>query len=200
MKTVASLTFGIASSIGLGIAVVSLTQAVMAEPQRHRLEAGTSPDLWTSTPVRVDVTRQDYDRIPAVYSTYVTDAPKVSVVDRLPAPGSPVGSTSEPEKPSFSPQHLTWCMSRYRSYDQATNTYRSFSGETKACMSPYRALQSGDRAVAQGQAGATLNSSAATWCAARYQSYRASDNTYQPYGGPRRTCVAPAGQEMASAR
>jgi hypothetical protein len=25
-------------------------------------------------------------------------------------------------------------------------------------------------------------------CAARYRSYRASDNTYQPYSGPRRVC------------
>ncbi|MDM9623271.1 hypothetical protein A6U87_06035 [Rhizobium sp. AC44/96] len=200
MKTVASLTFGIASSIGLGIAVVSLTQAVMAQPEQHRLEAGTSPDLWTSTPVRVDVAKQNYDRIPAVYSTYVTDAPKVNVVDRLPVSGSPVGSTPEPDKPTFSPQHLAWCLSRYRSYDQATNTYRSFSGKTKACMSPHMPSQTGDDAVAQAQTGAALNSSTATWCAARYQSYRASDNTYQPYDGPRQTCVAPAGQEMASAR
>lgn len=27
-------------------------------------------------------------------------------------------------------------------------------------------------------------------CASRYQSYRASDNTYQPYSGPRRQCVS----------
>jgi hypothetical protein len=30
-----------------------------------------------------------------------------------------------------------------------------------------------------------------SWCAARYRSYRASDNTYQPYNGPRRQCVSP---------
>lgn len=29
------------------------------------------------------------------------------------------------------------------------------------------------------------------WCANRYRSYRAYDNTYQPYGGPRRQCVSP---------
>ncbi|MGN6766364.1 MAG: BA14K family protein [Rhizobiaceae bacterium] len=29
------------------------------------------------------------------------------------------------------------------------------------------------------------------WCYNRYRSYRASDNTYQPYGGPRRQCVSP---------
>jgi hypothetical protein len=29
------------------------------------------------------------------------------------------------------------------------------------------------------------------WCYNRYRSYRASDNTYQPYHGPRRQCVSP---------
>lgn len=29
------------------------------------------------------------------------------------------------------------------------------------------------------------------WCASRYRSYRAYDNTFQPYNGPRRQCVSP---------
>ncbi len=29
------------------------------------------------------------------------------------------------------------------------------------------------------------------WCASRYKTYRASDNTYQPSKGPRRQCVSP---------
>ncbi|WP_077961840.1 BA14K family protein [Ensifer adhaerens] len=29
------------------------------------------------------------------------------------------------------------------------------------------------------------------WCYARYRSYRAWDNSYQPYGGPRRQCNSP---------
>lgn len=29
------------------------------------------------------------------------------------------------------------------------------------------------------------------WCAARYRSYRAYDNTFQPYGGPREQCLSP---------
>ncbi|TKT80082.1 BA14K family protein [Aquamicrobium sp. LC103] len=30
-----------------------------------------------------------------------------------------------------------------------------------------------------------------SWCASRYRSYRAYDNTFQPYYGPRRQCVSP---------
>ncbi|MGB6119051.1 MAG: BA14K family protein [Mesorhizobium sp.] len=33
-----------------------------------------------------------------------------------------------------------------------------------------------------------LNPSSPESCAARYRSYRASDNTYQPFEGPRRLC------------
>ncbi|SIT60024.1 hypothetical protein BQ8794_90189 [Mesorhizobium prunaredense] len=29
------------------------------------------------------------------------------------------------------------------------------------------------------------------WCYSRYRSYRAYDNTYQPYYGPRRQCFSP---------
>ncbi|MBV2143104.1 BA14K family protein [Falsochrobactrum sp. TDYN1] len=29
------------------------------------------------------------------------------------------------------------------------------------------------------------------WCYNRYRSYRASDNTFQPYNGPRRQCYSP---------
>jgi hypothetical protein len=29
------------------------------------------------------------------------------------------------------------------------------------------------------------------WCYDRWRSYRASDNTYQPYNGPRRQCMSP---------
>lgn len=31
------------------------------------------------------------------------------------------------------------------------------------------------------------------WCYNRYRSYRASDNTFQPYNGPRRPCYSPYG-------
>jgi len=40
----------------------------------------------------------------------------------------------------------------------------------------------------QGGSSAHVN-----WCANRYRSYRAYDNTFQPYNGPRRQCVSPYG-------
>lgn len=36
-----------------------------------------------------------------------------------------------------------------------------------------------------------LPSSHVNWCYDRYRSYRAADNSYQPYGGPRQQCYSP---------
>jgi hypothetical protein len=41
--------------------------------------------------------------------------------------------------------------------------------------------------------GAYLNSNHIDWCHNRWRSFRASDNSYQPYNGPRRICVSPYG-------
>lgn len=32
------------------------------------------------------------------------------------------------------------------------------------------------------------------WCDQRYRSYRAADNSFQPYHGPRRPCISPYGR------
>jgi hypothetical protein len=36
-----------------------------------------------------------------------------------------------------------------------------------------------------------LSAAHVNWCYARYRSYRAWDNTFQPYYGPRRACISP---------
>jgi hypothetical protein len=35
------------------------------------------------------------------------------------------------------------------------------------------------------------NNSHVDWCFAQYRSYRASDNTFQPFNGPRQRCYSP---------
>ena len=34
--------------------------------------------------------------------------------------------------------HVSWCLSRYRSYDPATNLFVTYGGEYRSCRSPYR--------------------------------------------------------------
>jgi len=38
-----------------------------------------------------------------------------------------------------------------------------------------------------------MSQSHVDWCFNRYRSYRVSDNTFQPYNGPRRVCSSPYG-------
>lgn len=34
--------------------------------------------------------------------------------------------------------HVSWCLSRYRSYNPATNRFLTYRGVYRACYSPYR--------------------------------------------------------------
>ncbi len=43
------------------------------------------------------------------------------------------------------------------------------------------------------QPGSFLNHNHINWCRNRWRSYRVTDNSYQPYNGPRRICVSPYG-------
>lgn len=38
-----------------------------------------------------------------------------------------------------------------------------------------------------------LSAAHVNWCTSRWKSYRVSDNSYQPYDGPRQACVSPYG-------
>ncbi|WP_244551816.1 BA14K family protein [Rhizobium tibeticum] len=76
-------------------------------------------------------------------------------------------------------------VSRYRSYDPASDTYRAYSGQIRTCVSPFAAPSMEVTGSVSGSAGH------AAWCSARYASYRVDDNSYQPYSGPRRECISP---------
>jgi hypothetical protein len=193
MKAIPSLAFAIVSSVGACIGATSVASLVLAEPAQTPVSMTLStPDLWTNKPVRVDLNRQNYQRLPAVYSTYVTDPVRVRV-----AAAQPIRMEAEPlnQRPGLSTAHLDWCASRYRSYDPSTNTYRSYSGQIRSCSSPYEDQiainESGSLQPDSRFSGYGADNQHAAWCAARYQSYRADDNTYQPYDGPRRPCTPP---------
>lgn len=35
-------------------------------------------------------------------------------------------------------RHVRWCSNRYRSYDPSTDTYVTYGGDVRRCVSPYR--------------------------------------------------------------
>jgi hypothetical protein len=198
MKTIATLGFGIACALGASLGVASVASAVVTEPSNTAsLTLGTS-DLWTTTPVKIDRAAQAFERLPAVLSTYASSPVRITKTASAAERTIDVSTTASGQRPMLSGDHVDWCASRYRSFNADTNTYRSFSGETKTCSSPFESRQSYSDQNLGRSAQSSTSEDLAAWCAARYQSYRIDDNTYQPYGGQRRPCRGPkAGDEMA---
>ncbi|WP_431324443.1 BA14K family protein [Rhizobium sp. YTU87027] len=61
--------------------------------------------------------------------------------------------------------------------------YDTYYGSPYGYYRPYRQYY--------GPSVAYEGGSHVSWCYARYRTYRAFDNTYQPYYGPRRQCIGP---------
>ena len=63
--------------------------------------------------------------------------PKASSLQEVvvPPPGKPdapaIGSPSD-----FDNEHVEWCLRRYRSYNPRDNTWVSYSGKVRQCISP----------------------------------------------------------------
>ena len=70
--------------------------------------------------------------------------------------------------------------SPYGYYD---SPYRYYGSPYRYYGRPYRTYAS---SAYYGGGGSHVR-----WCYARYRSYRAFDNSFQPYNGPRRQCVGP---------
>lgn len=80
----------------------------------------------------------------------------------------------------------------HRGYRQARPGYRQHNG----WWFPPAAFIAGaiiGGAMNQAPAARSGGSAHVQWCYDRWRSYRASDNSYQPYNGPRRQCVSPYG-------
>lgn len=184
MKTIASITFAIASAIGACVAAASVASLVMAEPEPHSFTDLAAPEFWTTKPVRVDPATQRYERLAPVLSTYVTDA---SAIRRVKVSDGSTSPRTPHDQRQLSAQHQIWCSQRFRSFDPATNTYRSYGGDVRQCVSPFDQHADDDSETV----GKSARATDAAWCASRYKSYRAEDNTYQPYGKARRPCGSP---------
>jgi hypothetical protein len=213
MKTVASLLAGTALAVTLLLGGVVVASAVIA-PQEDvpRFTGLDVADLWTLSPVRVDPAKQNYERLAPRYGSDVvmaSPAPRerrpaeqkvASVVESVDImeTGAVTDSEMEQDAPVLSQAHVSWCQARYRSYSSDDNSYLSYDGELRACVSPFpsdpeKADAQAEAMLVQDSTGNTtpvaINSAHAQNCLQRYRSYRAEDNSYQPYGGgPRKQC------------
>ncbi|MBB6356699.1 BA14K family protein [Aminobacter aganoensis] len=207
---------------GLGLALVMFVSGLIAatafftaEPERQL--ALSTDDVWTDRPLKVNPATQEFDRLAArpVPQQVPARAPTQRTVTSV------VADTAKTEPPlpeaSTQPQqglqaetttaHLQWCSDRYRSYRPDDNSYTSYSGERRECLSPYlgagdgsadeytyeettyRPSQAQPELAYASEDAAYVGADHVDYCFSRYRSYRPEDNTYQPYdGGPRRQC------------
>lgn len=214
MKPVLELLAASALSVGMVIGgVVVASAALSPEEEQHHFTGLDIADLWTSEPVRVNREQQNLERLPPRYASNVvmTDPePAENIASIAPVADTTVGGIdlvainavsdlpADMSESMVPAQHVSWCESRYRSYDVASNTYLTFSGEVRDCVSPYLTGLAPQWEGGEGEVIAASDEPSyvdahsighAEACMDRYRSYRVEDNSYQPYGGgPRRQC------------
>lgn len=211
--------------VTVGFYAVGLVTAVFflsADPTPVWKPNRDTGGLWTLEPVAVGEADQELERLPprptaggsiearagALDGGAETDPTPELAVDDI-APDIPVDGTmtaSLPDEtsrpapgtaPAMNMAHVQWCADRYRSYRVDDNSYTSYSGRIRECVSPYSggtlaSLEDGAAGAGAGQASRVAGNLSARHiqsCFDRYRSYRPEDNTYQPYGGgPRLQC------------
>lgn len=223
MKNLVAIVSGFVLALGV-FAGGALTTIffVNANPTPVRSLDGDTDALWTNRAVVVNAHAGNLERLPA---RSVPQRPSRETEAQAPsAPDNPAGNPkpaldstmTAAISPETAPQptvaanaaHVEWCSQRYRSYNPADNSYNSYSGVRRECISPYsEAASNADEPVShdtervQASAEGTLVSTAAEEtpgaissehlqsCFDRYRSYQPEDNSYQPYdGGPRQQC------------
>jgi hypothetical protein len=99
-------------------------------------------------------------------------------------------------RPGYRSGYRAGWYNGYRGYRSYRRGYRHYNGY----WYPLAAFGAGaiiggaiaaqPRYVAPAPSGG-INPRHVAWCEARYRSYRAYDNTFQPYNGPRQQCYSP---------
>jgi hypothetical protein len=100
-------------------------------------------------------------------------------------------------RPAYRPAYRPGWYGGYRGYTYARPGYRHYNGywyplaAFGAGAIIGGAIASQPRYAPAPRYVAPAGSSHVAWCEQRYRSYRAYDNTFQPYNGPRQQCVSP---------
>lgn len=153
------------------------TWMLAAKPVRQATPTIGVSELWTKDAQPVDPQKQNLERIPAQQAATATAASSSEPIKTAsgatqasalaapaqpqpqqsgasaptqPAPGANAAQPADQQAERQLPvAHLQWCAARYRSYRPAENSYRSYSGELRPCISPYYDL--GDRTASTSQ-------------------------------------------------
>ncbi|ESX46488.1 BA14K family protein [Mesorhizobium sp. C416B] len=195
MKAILGLVGGFVLTLAVfGSGLVFAAWLLAAKPAREARPTVSVAELWTRKARPVDKTAQDFERVPPEQSAPADIAAREPAQDPARQQPDPTVTGAIP-RTELPPPHLAWCASRYRSYDPEDNSYMSYSGQQRTCVSPYLAADRAAPREASYVEGAGAYAAAGgepdhvASCFSRYRSYRPEDNSYQPYsGGPRRQC------------
>ncbi|MFP5077879.1 BA14K family protein [Rhizobium sp. YIM 134829] len=229
MRTLLWVSAAIYTSAAVFAAGFFSATALMARPATQVLASADISDLWTSSPKVVEPGAQKLERVAALTFPKPTPVEETSGQDSLLteadaplgsdpgidreatgaiAPNGPDSNADYGQQPMLNPDHLAWCERRYRSYDPSDNSYRSYSGSRRSCVSPFQQqADSGPLPAASDEGGEVMainmsdGSEADGFvgdigpsddhirrCSARYASYRVEDNSYRAFSGERRPC------------
>lgn len=161
--------------------------------------ANINASIWTSTPMRVDRSAQAFTREPGLAPVQIASSDNIGK-DTSETLGARIIQTSvttdiqQPATAAAEPNLASACQARYRSYRESDNTYQPFNGGPRRQCE--LTAQSANVGMTVNDTSSTVAQNPeqdhATWCEARYSSYRIADDTYQPLGGgERRRCASP---------
>lgn len=210
LATLAGLALTLCIFAGGAAFAITYLAADRVPVKRPSLDASL---MFRTDVVRVNPKQQDYERIEArpvpertvQTGSFIAEVELIPEIDGLVTASVP--DADLPVSSDLSDAHVNWCRDRYRSYQPESNSYTPYGGGSRECVSPFFE----DTTVAAEEGGILLDASASEAsdaerisqqasaapssdehvisCFERYQSYRADDNTYQPYGGgPRMQC------------
>jgi hypothetical protein len=152
-----SIAGGFVMSLGMFAAGLAFAAWFIAtEPAREPDAGADVASLWTVEPRKVDTAAQHFERLPAL-PTGQAKTPQPAAIriasafaaDTTTGTLDPINTASvqtagqgpsngqSPWHETSSPSHEKWCAERYRSYRAHDNSYTSYSGEVRSCISPF---------------------------------------------------------------
>ena len=203
MKAVLALVGGFVLTLAVfasGLAFAAWV--IVAKPVHEARPADSVSQLWTKDAQPVDKASLGLERVAAAQPAAPDAGARVQAASLEPTNASAAPGARE-QQASLPAAHVSWCADRYRSYNPDDNSYMSYSGQQRPCVSPYLDTTAAAEQAAQQPteisyveggaaplvASADLSDDHVQSCFSRYRSYRPEDNSYQPYsGGPRRQC------------
>jgi len=204
--------------LGITLSLTALAGSVMAIPNylpEREVKTLSNIDitsLWTSHPVSVNRSKQNFERLPALVvelpnsaemnpgvANIVTSAsqPSMRVVQpNLTDDGEPASVVLTSNYQSDT-EVAAWCAERYRSYRAWDNTYQPYRGARRQCEPPFTASVNGTETADVVQQASDIGEirypgeSHSQWCLRRYRSYNPDNNTYRAFSGEFRSCASP---------